>query len=279
MIKKFVVGLTLNVIAYIIGVVWCLPLIGLLMASVRPYNEIVSGWWNLQEFHITFDNFIKAWYSEPFPLGQGFINSFIVTIPSTLIPLMAGAFAAYGFSRFNFPLRDYFFMMLVVFYAMPLQAIALPVFRILNSLKLLNTFPGLILVHSAWGVSFATIFLRNYFQTLPREVEEAAKVDGASDFQIFFKIIFPMSLPGVISVLILQFSWVWSDFFFALLYIHSPEKYLATQSLVMMGGVYQISWNLLAAGSILVTLVPVIFYALLQKHFIRGMSGWVTGKG
>ena len=115
-LKKFITAMMLNLIAYLIGLIWILPLIGLVMASVRPYSEIVSGWWQFQEFHMTLENFINAWNSQPFPLGYGFINSFIVTIPSSLIPLLAGALAAYGFLRFNFPLRDYFFMMLVIFF-------------------------------------------------------------------------------------------------------------------------------------------------------------------
>ncbi|RLF13065.1 MAG: hypothetical protein DRN06_09050 [Thermoprotei archaeon] len=184
--------------------------------------------------------------------------------------------AAYGFARFEFPLRNYFFMALVFFFCLPLQAIAIPVFKLLNSINLLNTLPGLILVHSAWGVSFATIFLRNYFATLPVEVEEAAKVDGASDFRVFFQIVLPMSLPGIVSFSVIQFSWVWSDFFFALLYIHSPEKYLVTQRLTLMRGIYQTSWDLLSAGSIMVMAVPVVLYMVLQKYFIRGMMGWVV---
>lgn len=120
--------------------------------------------------------------------------------------------------------------------------------------------------------------MRNFFLSLPVELEEAAKIDGASDFQIFCKIILPVSLPALASAATLQFTWVWSDFFFALLYIHTPTKYLASQRLPLLKGVYQVSWDLICAGAVLVMAVPILLYIILQKYYIRGMIGW-TIKG
>jgi len=140
---------------------------------------------------------------------------------------------------------------------------------------LINTYLGLILVHTAWGLPWIILFLRNFFLTLPIEVEEAARVDGASDFQIFLRIVLPMSLPALLSVTALQFTWVWNDFFLALLIIYSPDKLVATQRLVWMKGKYHTPWDTLCAGAILVMIVPVIIYAVFQKYYVKGMVGWV----
>jgi multiple sugar transport system permease protein len=120
--------------------------------------------------------------------------------------------------------------------------------------------------------------MRNFFLTLPIEIEEAAKVDGASDLKIFFKIVLPMALPALASVAVLQFMWVWNDFFLALILISSPDKLLATQRIPLMREVYHVDWSILSAASILVMMVPILIYALLQKYYIRGMIGW-TIKG
>ncbi|MEM3407687.1 MAG: carbohydrate ABC transporter permease [Candidatus Aenigmatarchaeota archaeon] len=261
-------------IIWLVGLLWTLPLMGILMASIRPYSEIIDGWWRFEKFNFTLENFFKAWNHESFPIRIGFINSFIVTIPSTIIPLIIGALTGYGFARFKFPLRDYFFLFIVLFFAVPFQSIAIPVFRILQATKLLDTYIGLVLVHSSWGIPFATLFMRNFFLTIPIQIEEAAKLDGASDFQIFYKITLPLSLPAMASFSVIQFTWVWSDFFFALLYILSPEKYLATQCLPLLKGLYHTPWDLLSAASVLLMSVPLLIYALFQKYFIRGMIGW-----
>jgi len=162
--------------------------------------------------------------------------------------------------------------------AIPQQSIAVPIFQIMNFLGLVDNYVGLILVHSAWGLAWIILFMRNFFTTLPIEVEEAAKVDGASEFKIFYKIVLPMTLPALASVAVLQFMWVWNDFFLALILIYSPEKLLATQRIPLMRGQFFVDWGVLSAASILLMAVPVLIFALLQKYYIRGMIGW-TIKG
>jgi multiple sugar transport system permease protein len=248
------------------------------MAAIRPFSEILHGWWNFAEFNPSFEDFVKAWNHPTAPLGEGFRNSFLVVIPATIIPMLVASLAGYGFARFSFPIRDYLFLTIVLIMAIPQQMIAVPIFRILQNFALLDNYIGLILVHSAWGLPWIILFMRNYFSTLPVEIEEAAKVDGASDFEIFYKIVLPMAMPALASVAVLQFMWVWNDFFLALIIIWSPDKLLATQRIPLMRGVYHIDWGVLSAASILLMLVPIAIYALMQKYYIRGMIGW-TIKG
>ena len=267
-----------HIIAWSAALIWILPFLGVLMAAIRPFPEILHGWWNFAEFNPSLKNFVEAWSHSSAPLGPGILNSFLVAIPSTLIPMFVASLAGYGFARFSFPIRDYIFLTVVLIMALPQQMIAVPIFQIMTSLGLVNNYISLILVHSAWGLAWIILFMRNFFLRLPIEIEEAAKVDGASDFKIFYKIVLPMALPALASVAVLQFMWVWNDFFLALILIQSPDKLLATQRIPLMREVHHVDWSVLSAASILVMLVPILIYVLLQKYYIKGMIGW-TVKG
>ena len=266
------------VLAVVIGSLWSLPIIGIFMVAIRPINEVLNGWWDFSSFHPTIKNFISVWTHSTLPLGNTIKNSLIIASFATIIPIFIAALAAYGFARFSFPIKTYLFIFLVMMMAMPQQMVAIPLFQLLISLHLIDTYPGLILVHSAWGLPWIILFLRNFFRTLPVEIEEAARVDGASDFQIFLKIVLPMSLPAMLSVTALQFTWVWNDFFFALLIIYTPDNYVATQGLAWLKGKYHTPWDLMSAGAIIVMITPILVYAILQKYYMKGMIGWV-GKG
>lgn len=263
-----------NIIAWIIGILWVLPFIGIFMTSIRPFKEVVHGWWVFTEFHPTFEKYIEALFHPSYPLWRGLINSLIITVPSTIIPVILAALAAYAFARFSFPIKNYLFLMMLFIMTVPQPMMIIPIFFMLHEMKLLNTYAGLILVHSAWGIPWITFFLRNYFSMLPPELEEAARVDGATYSQIFWRIVFPISLPGIISAAVLQFAWVWNDFFFALMLIYDPHRMVATQMLPLLKGQYHIDWGLLSAGSVMVMMVPLLIYALLHKYYIKGFTGW-----
>ena len=265
-------------VAWGIGLAWLIPFLGLAMAAIRPIGEILFGWWDFQSFHPTLSNFAIAWDHDSYPMSEGLRNSFLVAIPSTLIPILVGAMVGYGFARFRFPLRDYIFVSVVVLMAIPQQMVAVPLFRTMLAAGLVDTFQGLILVHSAWGIPWILLFMRNFFQTLPAEVEEAARVDGAGDFKIFVKIVMPMALPAFAAIAVLQFMWVWNDFFFAQILMYSQDQLLATQRVTRLAGQFYSPWDLMSAASIIVLIVPVALYAFLQRYYIRGMIGW-TIKG
>jgi len=263
-----------HIIAWSAALIWILPFLGVLMAATRPFSEISHGWWNFADFNPSFKHFVEAWNNPTNPLGPGVLNSFLVAIPSTFIPILVASLAGYGFARFSFPIRNYLFLTIVLIMAIPQQMIAVPIFQIMSSLGLVSNYIGLILVHSAWGLAWIILFMRNYFLTLPIEIEEAAKVDGASDFKIFYKIVLPMALPALASVAVLQFMWVWNDFFLAQILIYDPDMLLATQRVSRMRGQLYVPWDLLSAASILVMIVPILIYALLQKYYVKGMIGW-----
>ena len=262
--------------AWAAGLIWIIPFMGILMASIRPQRELIHGWWNISEITISFNNFLNAWNHPTAPIGQGLKNSLIVTIPATILPLMLATLAAYGLLRLRFPGRKLILIGIVLLLSIPQQMVAVPLFQTLLDMGILNTYTGLIVTHTAWGLIWITIFMRNYLTTLPAEVEEAASIDGASRIQIFYKIILPLSLPGLASVAALQFTWVWNDFFMALITLYDPEKLVATQRIPLLKGQYSVDWGVLSAASILVTAIPLFIFIVLQKYYVKGFIGWTS---
>lgn len=268
--------LATNLIAWTAGLIWIIPFMGILMASIRPHRELVHGWWNFESFNFSLANFGNAWNHPTAPIGQGLKNSLIVTAPATVLPLIIGTLAAYGLMRLKFPGRRIILVGIVLLLSIPQQMVAVPLFQILLDLDLINTYQGLIVTHTAWGIIWITIFMRNYLTTLPIEVEEAASLDGANRFQVFSKIILPLSLPGLASVAALQFTWVWNDFFMALITLYDPAKLVATQRIPLLKGQYSVDWGVLSAASLLVTVVPLLIFVVLQKYYVKGLIGWTS---
>ncbi len=266
--SAFVVSL----LAFLVGLVWIIPFMGVLMSALRPQEEILYGWWNLPAT-FSLDNFINAWNHPTAPLSQGVRNSLIVVIPSTLIPVFIGALGAYGLERFRLPGRGPILMVIALLLAIPQQMVAVPLFRFLNSLGLLDTYTGLVLAHSAWALPWIIFFLRGYLTSLPRELEEAAAIDGANRYQTFFRIVLPLMMPALASVSALQVTWTWNDFFLALVLIFDPDKLVATQRIPLMRGQYHVDWGLLSAGAVITMIVPILVFLLLQRYYIRGLIG------
>jgi multiple sugar transport system permease protein len=272
--------LLVHVVAWVIATIWLIPILGVFMASIRPFSEVQFGWWNLQPFHLNLNNFADAWtgQSTGVPLSSAMFNSLLVTVPATFLPIIVSALAAYSFARFKSRTKDILFFVLVLLQTIPQQMVIVPIFTLFRNLSLLNNYVGLILLHTAFGLPWQVLFLRNFFSTLPIEIEEAARVDGASYFKIFRRIVLPISLPALASLISLQFVFVWNDFFFALVTITDPTLKLAPQIIPLLLGRYELNFSLLAAGSILVMIIPVAIYVVLQRYYVRGLTaGAVKG--
>lgn len=267
-----------HILAWGVSLIWIVPFLGVFMASIRPLPEILNGWWNFEVFNPTLRGYSGAWNHPTAPLNAALVNSLIVTIPATFIPIIVSALGAYVFARFKFPTRDLLFFVLVLLQTIPQQMVIIPIFNIMINLGLWNNYIGLILVHTAFALPWQIFFLRNFFSALPVEIEEAARIDGASYFQVFYKIVLPLTLPALASLTALQFVWVWNDFFFAIVLISSPELRLATQAVAAMPGRLAIDWTVVSAASIIVMLIPIAIYLVMQRYYIRGLvAGGVKG--
>jgi multiple sugar transport system permease protein len=278
MVKKLTI--IIHIIAWAVAVIWIIPFLGVFMTSIRPLDEIRYGWWSFETFTPTLEGFFQAEnYLATISLSRSILNSLIVAVPATFIPILVAALAAYSFARFRFPTRDLLFLVIVLLQTIPQQMVIVPLYNIARNFGLFNTYIGLVLVHTAFGLPWIILFLRNFFSTLPVEVEEAARIDGASYLKIFYKIVLPISLPALASVIALQFVWVWNDFFFALALIQSPEMKLSTQVIATIAtNRYDLPWNAASAASIVVMIVPIAIYAALQRYYVRGLvAGAVKG--
>jgi alpha-glucoside transport system permease protein len=212
-------------------------------------------------------------------LINAFLNSLVVTVPATVIPILIAAFAAYGFAWMRFPGRRVFFIMVVALLVVPLQIAFVPVLKDYVALGLNGTFLGVWLAHTGFGLPLATYLLFNYINTLPREILESAFLDGASHFTIFMSLILPLSVPALASFAIFQFLWVWNDYLVALIFIGAkPDVQVLTMRLADISGSRGNDWHLLTAGTVVSMALPLIVFFALQRFFVRGlMAGSVKG--
>lgn len=212
-------------------------------------------------------------------MTQAFLNSLAVAIPSTIIPILIAAFAAYGFAWMKFPGRRALFVMIVGLLVVPLQIALVPILRDYNSLGLNGTFLAVWLAHTGFGLALATYLLFNYISTLPRETMESAFIDGASHFTVFTRLVLPLSVPALASFAIFQFLWVWNDYLVALTFLGVDPSYkVVTQRLADLTGTFGSQWHLLTAGAFFTMLLPLAVFFALQRYFVRGLlAGSIKG--
>ena len=268
----------LHIVLVGIGLLWLVPTVGLFVTSWRSRADIAaSGWWSaLFQFRYTVENYSEVLEARNF--AGSFINSFIISIPSTVLPILIGALAAYAFAWLKFRGRDALFLIVIALLVVPLQTTWVPVLQMFNLFNLTGTFQGIWLAHTAYGLPFAIFLLRNFFVGLPEELFDSAKIDGASDLGIFFRIVVPLSVPAIASLAIFQFTWVWNDLMNALIFLQDPAKYPLTRSIQNLLGQYGSEWHLLAAGSFVTMSIPLVVFFGLQRYFVRGITaGAVKG--
>ncbi len=210
-------------------------------------------------------------------LGDAFLNSIAVTIPATVIPILIAAFAAFGFSWLKFPGRDILFTLIVAVLVVPLQISLVPILQDYTKMDLNGTFLGIWLAHTGFGLPLATYLLFNYISSLPKELLEAAYIDGASNFTILTKLIIPLSVPALASFAIFQFLWVWNDYLVSLVFLGEKTR-VVTYALASIVGEKGQDWHLLTAGAFVSMILPMVVFFLLQRYFVRGMmAGSVKG--
>jgi len=203
------------------------------------------------------------------------LNTVFIAVPSTLLPLAICAMAAYAFSWMKFPFRDTLFLIVVGLLMVPVQVAFIPVLtgmrELLPDLQLLRGYGAVWLAHTAFALPFGIFLLRNFFITLPPDMIEAARIDGASDVRIFRMIVVPVSVPAIAAYGIFQFLWVWNDLLMALVFVQNSTKYPMTLTIQSLLSQYGTEWHLLAAGAFLLMIVPLIVFFSLQRYFVQGL--------
>jgi len=275
-----VIGLTL---------VWIIPTLGLLASSFRPAAQIITtGWWTALSppLQFTIQNYQDMLNQSN--MGTAIFNSFMVSIPSTVIPVTIAAFAAFAFAWMKFPFRDWIFLAFVGLLAVPLQLTFVPVLTFFvahgivpDNLTSIGLPPwvGLWLAHAGYGLPFSTYLLANFFRQLPSDLFESAEIDGAGTLTVFFRIVLPLSVPALASLIIFQFLWVWNDLLVALIYVGgSADVAPLTVNLANLTNSLGQGYELLTAAAFFSMVVPLAVFLSLQRYFVRGiLAGSVKG--
>lgn len=263
-----------------LALIWLLPTIGLLITSVREGTEAQrTGWWDviLNPLSQRWELGSYASVLSESDLGRSFISSLAVTIPATILPLLFAAYAAYGFTFLVFKGREFYFALIIGLLVVPLQGALVPVLKMFISftektgIEISGQYAAAWFVHSAFAMPLAIYILRNYMMTIPNTLIEAARVDGASNFTIFWRLVLPISVPALASFAIFQFLWVWNDYLIAFVFIGS-ERPVLTYTLLALLGTYGEGWQQVAAGSFISLSIPLLVFFSLQRYFIRGLT-------
>jgi alpha-glucoside transport system permease protein len=295
--KKFASRTPLHICVIALAAIWSIPTIALLVSSFRdPGLVVTSGWWNAikDPFDFTLENYETVLDRQG--MAQSFVNSLIITIPSTLLTILVAALAAYAFAWMRFPLRNTLFLIVVALLVVPLQMTLIPVLRLYvwtndtfgfldNEIPLLggrwfgtNSYPGIWVAHAAYGLPFAVYLLRNFFGGLPRDLFESAYLDGASDLKVFTRIVIPLSMPAIAALAIFQFLWVWNDLLVALIFLGDPDRAPMTLTITNLVSSFGTSYQLLTAAAFISMALPLVVFFALQRYFVEGvLAGSVKG--
>jgi alpha-glucoside transport system permease protein len=285
-----------RVTVFVLVVVWTIPTVGLLISSLRPEDDVrATGWWRVfTDPSLTLENYRAALGgggASEGDMGTHFLNSLAITIPATVIPIAIAAFAAYAFAWMRFPGRDWLFVAVVGLMVVPLQMALIPLLsayangaelfgiKVIPDLDLNGKLASVWLAHTGFGLPLAVFLLRNYMGGLPKDIFEAAHIDGADHFTIFWRLVAPLSVPALAAFAIFQFLWVWNDYLVAVTFIGSgADTAPMTVRLADLVGSRGQDQHLLTAGAFITMVVPMAVFFSLQRYFVRGLlAGSVKG--
>jgi alpha-glucoside transport system permease protein len=268
----------LQAVALLIGVFWLIPTLGLFVSSFRSADNISgSGWWTVfsKPAQLTVSDYSTLFHDQG--MVQALINSVLITVPATVLVVVIAAFAAHAFAWIDFPGRDWAFVAVVGLMVVPVQVALIPVAKMYRDLHLFGSITGVVLFHVGFGLPFAVFLLRNFFAAIPRELLEAARMEGGSEWVIFRRVILPLGRPAIASLAIFQFLWVWNDLLVALVFSNSDTQPLtvALQSQMRQFGS---NIDVLAPGAFLAMSVPLLVFFSFQRYFVQGLlAGSVKG--
>ncbi|WP_111718717.1 carbohydrate ABC transporter permease [Homoserinimonas sp. OAct 916] len=265
-----------NIVLVIVAVFWLVPSIGLALSSLRnSVDNSQTGWWTVftRPAQLTVDNYTNLLSNSQF-MGS-FVNTIAITLPATAAVVIIGSLAGYAFAWIRFPGRDWLLVAVIVLLAVPLQVSLIPIAKLYGSIGLFGSILGVIIFHTAYGLPFAIFLLRNFFTQVPGELLEAARLDGASEWRIFSRIILPLGMPAIASLAIFQFLWVWNDMLVALIFTNATSQPItvAIQSQLRQFGA---NIDILSAGAFLSMIIPLIVFFAFQRYFVSALLAGST---
>ena len=260
-----------RIILYVTLIVWMLPLAGVFLTSFRSLADINSGnYWGWPTEFALVENYTQVFTVTP--MIQYFLNSLVITIPTVLGTLLLSSLAGYSLAKHRFRGNFLIFALFIAGNFVPAQILMIPVRNLTLNLGVYDTKLALILFHTSFQIGFCTFFLRGFIKELPHELVESARIEGASEFRVYCNIIMPLVLPALAALAVLEFTFIWNDYFWALVLVQGDEARPVTLGIQALRGRWTASWHLISAGSIVAALPPVLLFFMLQKHFITGLT-------
>jgi alpha-glucoside transport system permease protein len=269
-ISRFLTRTPVHILLVVVGIIWLVPTIGLFLTSLLSAEDYLEGgWWQFlsEPSKFTFDNYSAIFENEA--ITSSLVTTIWIAIGGTLLPIIVGALAGYAFAWLEFPGRDWLFVIVIALLVVPLQMALIPMFRLYETVGINDTVLALVLFHTAFGLPFAIFLLRNFFIGIPKDLLEAARIDGASEIRIFLRLILPLGLPAIASLAIFQFLWTWNDLLVALVF--GRETQPITVAIYSQLAAFGTNIEIIAPATFVSLVIPLVVFFAFQRYFVEGL--------
>jgi multiple sugar transport system permease protein len=260
----------ITIVVIIVCFLFFIPIYGAFTTAFRVNQDIIKeGFWSFPTNPVL-DNFVTVWKDGK--IQKYMLNTVLVTVTATVLSLFLGSLTGYAFGKLSFKGDKLLYIIVVAGMFFPPQIVLIPLFKLFNSVNLLDTVASLIIVHIGFGLPICTLMMTNFLKDVPSSLRQSAMLDGCNDWQVLFRIMLPLSRPSLTALLILQFTWIWNDFLWPLIFIKSEHKMTIQMGILQLRGQYGLAWGNQAAGALLATIPTLLLFIFMQKHFIHGLS-------
>ena len=252
-------------------ILWLLPLIAVMIFSIKPDVDFTSGnYWGWPSSFEGFTNYVLVFFESAMP--RYLLNSVMITVPTVIGTVASACMTGFALGVYKFKGNLLIFFMFIAGNFVPFQILMVPVRDLTVDMGLYNTKTGLVLFNIAFQTGFATLFMRNFIRALPFALIEAARVEGVAEWRIFWYVVLPLMKPAIAAMAVLIFTFIWNDYFWAVVLTQGPESQPVTAGITSFNAQYRAAYHLMSAGSIVAALPPVLMFFLMQKHFIAGLT-------
>lgn len=254
------------VVVGIVACIWIIPILGIVVTSIRPPQDVTLGWWRMDEVRFTLSAWIRVW--SEYPLASAFVTTAQLALIATAGTMLLTPAAAYAFHFLKFPFRRVLLIIIINAFVLPQQVVIIPLFQLWRDLKLLDNFASVLIPYVGLSFAWSIFLVKNFLEDFPKELVEAGRIDGCGPLRIFWHIVLPNSLAPIFAVAILQFLWTWNALLLPMLYLRTdvPLPVLLTR----VAGTYELNWDLRSVAAIVTTIVPLLVFLIFQRQFAVG---------